>query len=59
LLLYLPSFMAFYIHRNDFVLFVGNVKNIIILLVFSYLVLLILRGKVRVSRRTALMFKGG
>ena len=48
LLLLLFSFLAFYIHRNDFTLVVGYMKNHIILLVFSYLVLLLLKGKVKI-----------
>lgn len=48
LLLLLFSFLAFYIHRNDFTLVVGYMKNHIMLLVFSYLVLLLVKGKVKI-----------
>lgn len=48
LLLLLFSFLAFYIHRNDFTLVAGYIKNHIFLIILSYLVLLFLKGKITI-----------
>ena len=48
LLLLLFSFLAFYIHRNDFTLVVGYIKNHVVLLVFAYLVVLLIKGRIKI-----------
>ena len=50
LFLFFFSFLAFYMHRNDFTLLMGHFKNHIFLIVFSYLVLLVLKGKIRLRK---------
>jgi len=50
LLLLLFSFLAFYIHRNDFTLVLGYVKNHVALLVFSYCILLLIQGRVKIRK---------
>jgi hypothetical protein len=57
LVLYFISFLAFYVHRNDFVLLVGNLKNIVYLLIPSYLVLLAIKGKIKVLSGTKKIFQ--
>lgn len=57
LYLYYISFLSFYVHRNDFVLLVGNLKNILFLLIPSYLVLLVIKGKVKVLESTKKIFQ--
>jgi hypothetical protein len=57
LYLYLIAFLSFYLHRNDFVLLVGNFKNIIFMLVPSYLMLLVIKGKVKVLESTKKLFQ--
>ena len=57
LYLYYVSFLSFYVHRNDFTLLVGNLKNILFLLLFSYIVLLVIKGKVKCLKSTKKIFK--
>jgi len=53
---YYLAFLSFYIHRNDFTLVVGNLKNTIYLLVLSYGVLLLLKKRIRINSNTILFF---
>jgi hypothetical protein len=53
---YYLAFLSFYIHRNDFTLVVGNLKNTIYLLLLSYGVLLLLKGRVRINSKTISFF---
>ena len=48
LFLFLFSFLAFYIHRNDFTLLIGHVKNHLFLITFAYGVLLLINGRVKI-----------
>ena len=57
LLLYFIAFLSFYVHRNDFVLLMGNLKNIVYLLIPSYLVLLAIKGKIKVLMGTKKIFQ--
>lgn len=51
LFLYWVSFLAFYIHRNDLVLVIGNLKNILLLIVFSSTVILLFYGRIKLPFR--------
>ena len=53
LFLYWVSFLAFYIHRNDLVLVIGNLKNILLLIVFSSTVILLFYGRIKLPFRVS------
>lgn len=54
--LYYLGFLSFYVHRNDFTLYVGNLKNILFLLLGAYLLILFVKGKIRVGKNVKRLF---
>ena len=48
LFLFFFSFLAFYIHRNDFTLVVGHLKNTIFLIILAYLILLLFKSRISI-----------
>ena len=56
LYLYFVAFLSFYVHRNDYVLVVGNLKNIIFLIILAYIILLFLKRRIKVLPSTKSYF---
>ena len=42
------SFLSFYVHRNDFVLVIGSLKNTIFLLSVAWVLIFLIRGRLQV-----------
>ena len=40
------AFLVFLVHKSDFTLVIGNLKNVLFLLLVSYMIILLLKGKI-------------